>query len=375
VIDQGLLTILALAATPLSSTPPIECMARLEYTSNIATDWLYGSITTEQEGLLACSQRTCRGNKSFPVAQANCCHRRTAILHSDQSMSTDLIYGDHLYKAQLLSDGSLPLAVTRSGIRMMLQGLLCNPSEQAKQARSAIIGIQVGLSLLHIAVFFSHSLSPYLTVHRVLSPPHSIHATMAPDLNSLSSGEQMDYSQPGSSGYNVRQDATWMDPQNRRLRVLSIGAGVSGILMAYQIQKLCENVEHVIYEKNEDIAGTWLENRYPGCACDIPSHAYTYNFALNPDWPKFFSHSPDIFAYLEKVVATFDLRKYMNFNTEVVGCYWQEEKGEWLVKLREHRPGQEPRDFEDHCHLLLHGTGLLVRYRRLQPEMMSETLY
>lgn len=46
-----------------------------------------------------------------------------------------------------------------------------------------------------------------------------------------------------------------MDPQNRRLRVLSIGAGVSGILMAYQIQKMCENVEHVIYEKNEDIAG------------------------------------------------------------------------------------------------------------------------
>jgi cation diffusion facilitator CzcD-associated flavoprotein CzcO len=53
----------------------------------------------------------------------------------------------------------------------------------------------------------------------------------------------------------------------------------------------------------------------------------------------------------------------MNFHTEVVGCYWQEEKGEWLVKLREHRPGQEPRDFEDHCHLLLHGTGLLNNYK------------
>lgn len=60
---------------------------------------------------------------------------------------------------------------------------------------------------------------------------------MSPDLNSLVSGEKMDYSQPGSSGYDVRKDATWMDPQNRRLKVLSIGAGVSGILMAYQIQK------------------------------------------------------------------------------------------------------------------------------------------
>lgn len=71
------------------------------------------------------------------------------------------------------------------------------------------------------------------------------------------------------------------DPANRKIRVLTIGAGVSGILMAYQIQKSLQNVEHVIYEKNHDIGGTWLENEYPGCACDIPSHAYTYNFALN----------------------------------------------------------------------------------------------
>jgi hydroxyversicolorone monooxygenase len=51
--------------------------------------------------------------------------------------------------------------------------------------------------------------------------------------------------------------------------------------MAYKIQQQAQNVEHVIYEKNAEIGGTWLENRYPGCACDIPSHAYAYNFALN----------------------------------------------------------------------------------------------
>lgn len=186
---------------------------------------------------------------------------------------------------------------------------------------------------------------------------------MAPDLNAVAGGERFDYSQPGSSGYEVRQDATWMDPKNRKLKVLSIGAGVTGILNAYQIQKHCENVEHVVYEKNEDIAGTWLENRYPGCACDIPSHAYTYSFALNPDWPRFFSYSPDIFKYLEKVVATFDLRKYMTFNTEVVGCYWNEEKGQWKVKLRQQAPGQQPREFEEHCDLLLHGTGILNNFK------------
>lgn len=54
------------------------------------------------------------------------------------------------------------------------------------------------------------------------------------------------------------------DPSTRKIKVLTIGAGLSGIQLAYQIQKHCENVEHVIYEKNADIGGTWLENRYPG---------------------------------------------------------------------------------------------------------------
>jgi hypothetical protein len=87
---------------------------------------------------------------------------------------------------------------------------------------------------------------------------------MAPDLNAVASGGHIDYSQPGSSGYNVDQEVTWMDPKNRKLKVLTIGGGVTGILMAYQIQKYCGNIDHVIYEKNADIGGTWLENRYPG---------------------------------------------------------------------------------------------------------------
>ena len=112
---------------------------------------------------------------------------------------------------------------------------------------------------------------------------------MAPDLNSLNSQalhgsrDKVDYSTPGSTGYNI-PDITLNDPKNRRMRVLSIGAGVSGIMMAYMIQKECHNVGFVVYEKNADIGGTWLENRYPGAGCDIPRHAYTLSFALYPDW-------------------------------------------------------------------------------------------
>ena len=83
----------------------------------------------------------------------------------------------------------------------------------------------------------------------------------------------------------------------------------------------------------------------------------------NADWPRFFSYSPDIFKYLDKVCETFGLRKYMTFNTKVTGCYWNEERGEWKVTLREEKPGQEPRDFEDYCHLLLQGTGILNDFK------------
>lgn len=89
-------------------------------------------------------------------------------------------------------------------------------------------------------------------------------------------------SRPGAEGYRINKDITWNDASNRKIRVITVGAGVSGILMAYRLQADCANVEHTVYEKSHDIGGTWLDSRYPGCACDVPSHAYAYPFALNP---------------------------------------------------------------------------------------------
>jgi cation diffusion facilitator CzcD-associated flavoprotein CzcO len=70
----------------------------------------------------------------------------------------------------------------------------------------------------------------------------------------------------------------------RPLRIITIGAGASGLNMAHQVEKYMQNVEHVIYEKNPDVGGTWFENRYPGCACDIPSHSYQFTWEPNPNW-------------------------------------------------------------------------------------------
>ena len=101
-----------------------------------------------------------------------------------------------------------------------------------------------------------------------------------------------------------------------------------------------------------------------GCGCDVPSHAYTFNFALNPDWPRYFSYSSDIQKYLLKVVEVFDLRKYMTFNTEVVKAEWHEDTAKWRVKLRQSIPGSsETREYDDECDVLLHITGILNNFK------------
>lgn len=68
------------------------------------------------------------------------------------------------------------------------------------------------------------------------------------------------------------------------LRVITIGAGAAGLNLAYQINRHMQHVTHIIYEKNPEVGGTWYENKYPGCACDIPSHNYQFTWEPNPEW-------------------------------------------------------------------------------------------
>lgn len=107
-------------------------------------------------------------------------------------------------------------------------------------------------------------------------------------------------------------------------------------------------------------AGTWLENRYPGCACDVPSHAYTYAFALNADWPKYLSASDDIFRYLLRVVDCFELRRFMHFDSIVSSCEWHEEEGMWHVDIQNAHTGEWTRET---CHILIGANGLLNSWK------------
>ncbi|KAH8798516.1 flavin-binding monooxygenase [Xylogone sp. PMI_703] len=161
------------------------------------------------------------------------------------------------------------------------------------------------------------------------------------------------------------------DPMERKVRAISIGAGFAGIMMAYKIDTMCENVEHVVYDRNPELGGTWYENRYPGCACDTPAHGYTFPWAPNPNWPRFLSYSKDILQYMNWVADTCDLKKYIQCNRQVAGCYWDDESGKWKVHVQIVEPKKdwgsiEPLkvigDFWDECDILFHATGLLNRW-------------
>ena len=86
-----------------------------------------------------------------------------------------------------------------------------------------------------------------------------------------------------------------------------IGAGMSGIAAAHRLDQA--GVDYVILEKNADVGGTWLENRYPGCRVDVPNHFYSYSFAQTPDWPQYFADPVVLLDYFRDVCRRARLRR------------------------------------------------------------------
>lgn len=114
-----------------------------------------------------------------------------------------------------------------------------------------------------------------------------------------------------------------------RTRALIIGTGFSGLGMAIALQK--RGVDFLILEKANDIGGTWRDNTYPGCACDIPSHMYSFSFEPKPDWRHMWSLQPEIFDYLKGVADKYGLRRYVRFDSHVERAHWDDDESAWHV--------------------------------------------
>ncbi|KLO29380.1 4-hydroxyacetophenone monooxygenase [Mycolicibacter heraklionensis] len=112
-------------------------------------------------------------------------------------------------------------------------------------------------------------------------------------------------------------------------RALIIGTGFSGLGMAIALQK--QGVEFLILEKADEIGGTWRDNTYPGCACDVPSHLYSFSFEPKATWSKLFSPQPEIFDYLKGVTDKYGLRRHIRFGERVERAHWDDGEYRWHV--------------------------------------------
>ncbi|KAK4935997.1 hypothetical protein LTR10_023044 [Elasticomyces elasticus] len=158
------------------------------------------------------------------------------------------------------------------------------------------------------------------------------------------------------NGYTINEAPSGT---SRKVRIICVGAGASGINLAKFAQDQLKNAEVVIYEKNEEVAGTWFENKYPGCACDIPS--VTYQFSWDPQiWSKYYAEAPEIFAYFKGVVDRFSLWKYMKLKHEVQHAQWSAEAGVWNVRIKDLHTGRE---MHDHCDIFINAMGFLNNWK------------
>lgn len=127
---------------------------------------------------------------------------------------------------------------------------------------------------------------------------------------------------------NAAETATPPPPPG--FRALIIGAGISGLCAAVELS--AAGIPYTIVERHDRLGGVWFENRYPGAACDVPSHLYSFSFAPH-DWSRFFAGSREIHGYLEKVADDYDIRRHIRFGLEVSEARFDEASHQWLADV------------------------------------------
>ncbi|WP_132993866.1 flavin-containing monooxygenase [Gordonia zhaorongruii] len=115
------------------------------------------------------------------------------------------------------------------------------------------------------------------------------------------------------------------------VEIAIIGAGFSGLGAAIRLTQDGTD-DYVLLDRGADFGGTWRDNVYPGAACDVPSHLYSFSFAQNPDWSRSYSHQPEIHRYINDVAAEHRIGERTWFNTEVNLAEWSEDQGRWIVE-------------------------------------------
>ncbi|HEY0406263.1 MAG TPA: NAD(P)/FAD-dependent oxidoreductase, partial [Pyrinomonadaceae bacterium] len=118
--------------------------------------------------------------------------------------------------------------------------------------------------------------------------------------------------------------------------IVIIGSGFGGLGCAIRLKQ--QGIEDfVILERADDVGGAWRDNSYPGCACDVQSHLYSFSFAPNPDWTRSFSQQPEIWDYLKRCAQEFGILPHVRFRHEALEAAWDKEAQRWLIETSQGR--------------------------------------
>jgi cation diffusion facilitator CzcD-associated flavoprotein CzcO len=114
-----------------------------------------------------------------------------------------------------------------------------------------------------------------------------------------------------------------------------VGTGFGGIGMGIALKQAGYD-DFIILDKEDDLGGTWRDNQYPGCACDVPSPLYSFSFELNPDWSRLFAPQREIWAYLRGCARKYGLEAHIRYGSVVEQMHWDEDERRWDVQTVEH---------------------------------------
>jgi cation diffusion facilitator CzcD-associated flavoprotein CzcO len=114
-------------------------------------------------------------------------------------------------------------------------------------------------------------------------------------------------------------------------RVAVIGTGFAGIGMAVRLRQ-AGLTDFTVLERAHDLGGTWRDNDYPGAACDVPSHLYSFSFALNPGWSRSFSPQPEIWDYMKRVAREHGVDRHVRYGHDVTAAHWEPDHNRWRIE-------------------------------------------